>query len=324
MPGALQFLAVVAAMQHLSGAEGSGHVDVGLVAEDVLGLVQCPPRRRHHQLGAAGPQADHCESAATLADAVHRQGRGGHRQPVADLLGGGQGLAQARSGIGLRQEAQRYAERIGGGLQARIGHPRAVGQQAAERRRGQAGIDQRLAHRVRRRVGRFERRQHAARMDQQFLGPRRTRRGRHVNRQRCLRVARQTGRVEPVGGTLDAHRLATEQIGNEALALLQVGQDITGGRVEHAGAEAQLAAGGDRRRHGQHLADFPRQPVDPASPPSSGTTALPSSARASTGGSAPLRCNNGARLRMTMPAAHRATIGRSAQYSSRRVSPKSV
>ncbi|MGV8308169.1 hypothetical protein, partial [Pseudomonas aeruginosa] len=44
MPGALQFLAVVAAMQHLSGAEGSGHVDVGLVAEDVLGLVQCPPR----------------------------------------------------------------------------------------------------------------------------------------------------------------------------------------------------------------------------------------------------------------------------------------
>ncbi len=266
MPGALQFLAVVAAMQHLSGAEGSGHVDVGLVAEDVLGLVQCPPRRRHHQLGAAGPQADHCESAATLADAVHRQGRGGHRQPVADLLGGGQGLAQARSGIGLRQEAQRYAERIGGGLQARIGHPRAVGQQAAERRRGQAGIDQRLAHRVRRRVGRFERRQHAARMDQQFLGPRRTRRGRHVNRQRCLRVARQTGRVEPVGGTLDAHRLATEQIGNEALALLQVGQDITGGRVEHAGAEAQLAAGGDRRRHGQHLADFPRQPVDPGQP----------------------------------------------------------
>ncbi len=47
----------------------------------------------------------------------------------------------------------------------------------------------------------------------------------------------------------------------------------------------------------------------PVSPPSSGTTALPSSATASTGGSTPLSARQGATQRITMPAAHSATTG---------------
>ena len=59
-------------------------------------------------------------------------------------------------------------------------------------------------------------------------------------------------------------------------------------------------------------------------PPSNGTTALPSSATASTGGSLPFSPSRGARLRMTIPAAHSAMIGVACWYSARRVSPKAL
>ncbi|MNI70424.1 hypothetical protein D3C73_1262370 [compost metagenome] len=49
--------------------------------------------------------------------------------------------------------------------------------------------------------------------------------------------------------------------------------------------------------------------LTPPRPPNSGTTALPSSATARTGGSAPFSSSSGARVRITMPAAHSAMIG---------------
>ena len=63
--------------------------------------------------------------------------------------------------------------------------------------------------------------------------------------------------------------------------------------------------------------------LTPARPPSSGTTALPSSATASTGGSLSFSPSTAARLRITMPAAHRAMIGVPARYRPRRCSANS-
>ena len=62
--------------------------------------------------------------------------------------------------------------------------------------------------------------------------------------------------------------------------------------------------------------------LTPCKPPSSGTTALPSSATAKTGGSARLSDSSGARVRMIIPAAQMAMIGVSVANNSRNVSPK--
>lgn len=176
------------------------------------------------------------------------------------------GARKARSRIGLRQEAQRYAEhrRRPAGADRPSG---AVGQQAAERHRGQAGIDQRLAHRVRRRVRQV--RAPPARSADGSAVPRPAAHaegvhvvanplppGRAANGPR--RASRRHPRRAPAG---PPSKSATKR-----LPCSRSARTPTGGQVEHAGAEAQLAAGGDRRHHGQHLADFPRQPVDPGQP----------------------------------------------------------
>jgi len=62
--------------------------------------------------------------------------------------------------------------------------------------------------------------------------------------------------------------------------------------------------------------------LTPCKPPNSGTTALPSSATAKTGGSARLSDSSEARVRIRIPAAQMPIIGVSVANNSRNVSPK--
>lgn len=63
---------------------------------------------------------------------------------------------------------------------------------------------------------------------------------------------------------LDPHRLASQQVGNKALALLDISQGIALRRVQQAGAETQFAAGRDGGGNTQRRADFPCHHVHPA------------------------------------------------------------
>ncbi len=65
--------------------------------------------------------------------------------------------------------------------------------------------------------------------------------GRDADRMRAGRVDRQRDALEPGRGAVHARARAGQQIGNEALAGTDIGERITFGRIEHAGAEAQLA-----------------------------------------------------------------------------------
>ncbi|MNY52004.1 hypothetical protein D3C86_1876420 [compost metagenome] len=69
---------------------------------------------------------------------------------------------------------------------------------------------------------------------------------------------------QPRSRAFDAHRFTGQQIGNETLARLQIAQGIAARRVEQAGAETQLAAGGDRGGYLKRSADFPGHDIHTA------------------------------------------------------------
>lgn len=85
-----------------------------------------------------------------------------------------------------------------------------------------------------------------------------------MNRQFGLRIFRQLRPVEPRRLAFDAHRLTGEQIGDKALAQLQIAQRIAAGRVEQTRAETQLAAGGNRRCNAKPGRNVARHDIDPA------------------------------------------------------------
>ncbi|MCY1420210.1 hypothetical protein D9M71_358250 [compost metagenome] len=111
MGGALQFLAVVAAMHALAFAVGSGHVHVGVVAEHILGLVQRTAHGRRQQFGAARADADHAEPAARPTDGSGRCGILGLMQAQPRRLPAG--WRQCCSGV---DETQRHTQFAGGTL----------------------------------------------------------------------------------------------------------------------------------------------------------------------------------------------------------------
>ncbi|MCY1444797.1 hypothetical protein D9M71_612830 [compost metagenome] len=135
----LQFLAVVGAVRDLIGAQRAGHADIGFVAQQVLGFVQRLARRRHHELGGTGAEADHRQPAARLADQRRVLGRVGKIEADAIRL-----LVQDGQGGFIGDEAQRYAELGGGGGQFGVDHALPLRQQAGQRLWRQAGGRERL------------------------------------------------------------------------------------------------------------------------------------------------------------------------------------
>ena len=88
-----------------------------------------------------------------------------------------------------------------------------------------------------------------------------------VNRQLRLIILRQLRLSQPRRRALDAHAFTRQQVADEALAQLQIAQCVAGGRIEQAGAEAQLAAGGDGRCGVQCDSHFPGHDVDATQSP---------------------------------------------------------
>ena len=86
---------------------------------------------------------------------------------------------------------------------------------------------------------------------------------------RCARYARRlrpVQLVQPGSVAFDAQRVAAQQVGDEAFALFDVRQRVALRRIEQAGAESQLAAGGDGWRHLQCGGDFAGDAIHPAEP----------------------------------------------------------
>ena len=259
-------------MAHLLRAQRPGHVHVGLVAEDVLGLVQRAAHRRDHQLGGAGTEADHAEPAARLAQARHLDGlRGAADQQAVRLEHLLQRQLTAQPVVGAlarrpRGEAQRHAEaarRLG---QRAVGQRRTGGQQAGQRRRGQSPLAQGAQHAPGKVViAAIDRDDQGARVDQQLLVAS-GRRAADADAPRGIRAQRQARLLQPGRGAVHLHGLPGQQVGNEALALVDVGQHVAVRRIEQAGAEAQLARSGDRRGYLEDRCHFAGEMVDAAQP----------------------------------------------------------
>ena len=86
----------------------------------------------------------------------------------------------------------------------------------------------------------------------------------HANREPRVRRVRQAGVVEPRRCAFDARGFAREQVGDEALAVFEVGERVARRRIQQAHAEAQLAARRDRGRDTQRGRDLTRHPVHAA------------------------------------------------------------
>ena len=114
---------------------------------------------------------------------------------------------------------------------------------------------------------------------------------------------------QPVRLALQATPLAGQQPGHERLAVLRVREHPSGRRIVERDPPAALAGGGDRG--GDAEAPPPgggASALAPRWPPRRGTTALPSSATATTAGSLRLSASAGARVLTRMPAAHTPTM----------------
>ncbi len=96
MTRALHFLAVVGHVNRLVGTEGAGHAHIGLIAENVFGLLKFALDGWRHQIACAGAKPGDGQPAALSPDQQHVGGSIGDRKGKAVFSTSSTGVSTER------------------------------------------------------------------------------------------------------------------------------------------------------------------------------------------------------------------------------------